>query len=217
MFPNRAETFQVRFTCCAVGLNYGQIDNSSTSVAMIGSGVPLEEPYLQYRLSILANEERKGLRAGRIPVNESYYVIGTADPTGTLNNDEVCVILYNGQISGKVLVYRNPGLDFGDVHILTAKYVEKMEEFVGNAKYGIFFSTKGKRSVGTEIANGDFDWVCRNPQLLHYFKASEPWKRKYSTPSKPSKKPGELSYDELETEIFSLLFATQKHRYIYSS
>ncbi|KAJ0515563.1 putative RNA-directed RNA polymerase [Helianthus annuus] len=198
-----------------VGLNYGQIDNSSTSVAMIGSGVPLEEPYLQYRLSILANEERKGLRAGRIPVNESYYLIGTADPTGTLNNDEVCVILENGQISGKVLVYRNPGLDFGDVHILTAKYVEKMEEFVGNAKYGIFFSTKGKRSVGTEIANGDFDgdlyWVCRNPQLLHYFKASEPWKRKYSTPSKPSKKPGELSYDELETEIFSLLFATQKH------
>ncbi|KAJ0881660.1 putative RNA-directed RNA polymerase [Helianthus annuus] len=198
-----------------VGLNYGQMDDSSTSVAMIGCGVPLEEPYLQFRLSIMANEERKALRSGKIPVNESYYLIGTADPTGTLNSDEVCVILDNGQISGKVLVYRNPGLDFGDVHIMNAKYVEKMEEFVGNAKYGIFFSTKGKRSVGTEIANGDFDgdtyWVCRNPQLLHYFKASEPWKRKYSTPKAPSKKPSELSHEELETELFSLLFKTQKH------
>nr|QCD25904.1 RNA-dependent RNA polymerase 3 [Helianthus tuberosus] len=198
-----------------VGLNYGQMDDSSTSVAMIGCGIPLEEPYLQFRLSIMANEERKALRSGKIPVNESYYVIGTADPTGTLNSDEVCVILDNGQISGKVLVYRNPGLDFGDVHIMNAKYVEKMEEFVGNAKYGIFFSTKGKRSVGAEIANGDFDgdtyWVCRNPQLLHYFKASEPWKRKYSTPKAPSKKPSELSYEELETELFSLLFKTQKH------
>ncbi|KAJ0745501.1 putative RNA-directed RNA polymerase [Helianthus annuus] len=198
-----------------VGLNYGQMDDSSTSVAMIGCGIPLEEPYLQFRLSIMANEERKALRSGKIPVNESYYVIGTADPTGTLNSDEVCVILDNGQISGKVLVYRNPGLDFGDVHIMNAKYVEKMEEFVGNAKYGIFFSTKGKRSVGTEIANGDFDgdtyWVCRNPQLLHYFKASEPWQRKYSTPKAPSKKPSELSPEELETELFSQLFKTQKH------
>lgn len=75
----------------------------------------------------------------------------------------------NGQISGKVLVYRNPGLHFGDIHILNAKYVEKLEEFVGNAKYGIFFSTKGRRSVGSEIANGDFDgdlyWVSRSPQV----------------------------------------------------
>ncbi|XP_076909458.1 putative RNA-dependent RNA polymerase 5 [Bidens hawaiensis] len=198
-----------------VGLNYAQMDDSATSVSMIGSGIPLDEPYLQYRLSILANEERKGLRAGRIPVNESYYLIGTADPTGTLNSDEVCVILENGQISGKVLVYRNPGLDFGDVHIMNAKYVEKLEEFVGNAKYGIFFSTKGERSVGTEIANGDFDgdtyWVCRNPQLLHYFKPSEPWKRKYSTPSAPRKKPRELSDEERENEILALLFASQKH------
>lgn len=70
------------------------MDDSATSVTMIGSGIPLDEPYLQYRLSILANEERKGLRGGKIPINESFYLIGTADPTGTLNSDEVCIILY---------------------------------------------------------------------------------------------------------------------------
>ncbi|KAI3775549.1 hypothetical protein L1987_50128 [Smallanthus sonchifolius] len=201
-----------------VGLNYGQMDDSATSVAMIGSGIPLDEPYLQYRLSILANEERKGLRSGKIPVDESFYLIGTADPTGTLNSDEVCVILENGQISGKVLVYRNPGLHFGDIHVLNAKYIEKLEEFVGSAKYGIFFSTKGKRSVGSEIANGDFDgdlyWVSRSPQLLHHFKVSEPWKRSYSTPSAPSKKPSELSYEELENELFTLLFSTLKQNIV---
>ncbi|KAI3714711.1 hypothetical protein L6452_21670 [Arctium lappa] len=201
-----------------VGLTYGQMDDSATSVAMIGCGIPLDEPYLKYRLSILANEERKGLRNGKIPINESFYLIGTADPTGILNSDEVCVILESGQISGKVLVYRNPGIHFGDIHILNAKYVAEMEDFVGNARYGIFFSTKGRRSVGSEIANGDFDgdlyWVSRNPQLLHHFKVSEPWERIYSTPSAPSKKPSELSHEELENELCTLLFATQKQNMV---
>ena len=75
----------------------------------------------------------------------------------------------NGQISGKVLVYRNPGLHFGDVHVLEAVYVKELEDVIGNAKFGIFFSTKGQRSVANEIANGDFDgdmyWVSRNPQV----------------------------------------------------
>ena len=75
----------------------------------------------------------------------------------------------NGQVSGKVLVYRFPGLHFGDIHVLNAVYLKELEDVVGNAKYGIFFSTKGKRSVASEIANGDFDgdmyWVSRNNQV----------------------------------------------------
>lgn len=75
----------------------------------------------------------------------------------------------NGQINGKVLVYRNPGLHFGDIHVLTAKYVEELVPVVGNAKYAIFFSCKGPRSVADEIAGGDFDgdmyWVSRNSQV----------------------------------------------------
>ena len=78
----------------AVGLNRAQMDDNATSVAMIGSGIPLDEPYLQHRLQILKNEEHKGLRGGKIPTDDSFYLYGTADPTGTLNSDEVCVILY---------------------------------------------------------------------------------------------------------------------------
>ncbi|KAM3270202.1 hypothetical protein P3S67_029559 [Capsicum chacoense] len=63
----------------------------------------------------------------------------------------------NGQVSGRVLVCRNPGLHFGDVHVMKARYVEELVDIVGDAKYGIFCFTKGPRSAATEIANGDFD------------------------------------------------------------
>ncbi|KAF7822249.1 pentatricopeptide repeat-containing protein [Senna tora] len=45
----------------------------------------------------------------------------------------------NGQISGDVLVYWNPGLHFGDIHILRATYVKGLESFVGHSRYAIFF------------------------------------------------------------------------------
>lgn len=67
------------------------------------------------------------------------------------------------------MVYRYPGLHFGDIHVLNAVYLKELEDVVGNAKFGIFFSTKGLRSVASEIANGDFDgdmyWVSKNNQV----------------------------------------------------
>ncbi|KAM7509580.1 hypothetical protein LguiA_020033 [Lonicera macranthoides] len=199
-----------------VALNHGEIDDDFTTTRMILSGVPLNEPSLQHRLSRLANEERKGLKGGKLPITESFYLMGTADPTGVLNQDQVCVILDNGQISGEVLVYRNPGLHFGDIHVLNAVYVKELEDVIGNAKYGIFFSTKGPRSVASEIANGDFDgdmyWVSRNPQLLKSFKASEPWTRIYSTPNAVKRKPSEFSSEELEHEYFQLFLNSRKQR-----
>lgn len=47
--------------------------------------------------------------------------------------------------------------------------MKELEDYIGNCKFGIFFSTKGRRSVANEIGNGDFDgdlyWVSRNPQV----------------------------------------------------
>lgn len=76
-----------------VSLIYGEMDEY-TVARMILSGIPLEEAFLQYRLSILMKEERKGLKEGRLPITDSYYLMGTADPTGLLNSDEVCIVLY---------------------------------------------------------------------------------------------------------------------------
>ncbi|XP_039174117.1 probable RNA-dependent RNA polymerase 5 [Eucalyptus grandis] len=72
-------------------------------------------------------------------------------------------------LRGKVLVYCNPGLHFGDILVLNATYVEALETKVGNSKYAIFFPTSGLRSLADEIAGGDFDgdmyWVSRSPQV----------------------------------------------------
>ncbi|KAI8565472.1 hypothetical protein RHMOL_Rhmol03G0262000 [Rhododendron molle] len=194
-------------------LNHGERDDDFTVARMILSGVPLNEPYLQYRISHLAKDERNALKGGKLPITESFYLIGTTDPTGLLKSHQACVILENGQISGDLLVYRNPGLHFGDIHRLEAVYVKELEEIVGNAKYAIFFSTKGERSVANEIANGDFDgdtyWISRNPELLESFKVSEPWRRIHSTPSVRSKMPNELSEEELEHELFQLFKKTR--------
>ncbi|MCL7051044.1 hypothetical protein MKW94_021514 [Papaver nudicaule] len=151
-----------------VSLSYGEMDDFLLA-RMILCGIPLGEPYLKDRLSVLMREEMKSLREGKFPMKESYYLMGTADPTGILKADEICIILDNGQISGDVLVYKHPGLHFGDIHIFKATYVKELEEFVGNAKFAIFFPTTGSRSIADEMANSDFDgdmyWVCRDKQI----------------------------------------------------
>ncbi|XP_019052370.1 PREDICTED: probable RNA-dependent RNA polymerase 3 isoform X1 [Nelumbo nucifera] len=195
-----------------VALKYGDMDDFLVS-RMILCGIPLEEPYLQTRLSVLMREERKGLKAGKIPMSECYYLMGTADPTGMLGMNEICVILDSGQISGKVLVYKNPGLHFGDIHVLTATYVKELESIVGNAKYAIFFPIKGPRSLADEMANSDFDgdlyWVSRNPQLLDYFRPSKPWKQTYSKKAPCHRKPIDFSAEELENQLFHLFLTTK--------
>lgn len=106
----------------------------------------------------------------RTPFAPCIYLCRSVDLTyyvALISYSSTCS--HHGQVSGKVLVYRNPGLHFGDVHVMKAIYLKELEEIVGNAKYGIFFSTKGWRSAPYEMATGDFDgdmyWVSRNPEV----------------------------------------------------
>ncbi|KAE7998673.1 hypothetical protein FH972_003192 [Carpinus fangiana] len=209
--------FSDRRAALKVSVCHGDMDDFCAT-RMILSGIPLDESFLQHWLSVLMKEEQRSLRGGKLPVPESYYLMGTADPTGILESDEVCVILDNGQISGKVLVYRNPGLHFGDIHVLKATYVKALESFIGNAKYAIFFSCKGPRSLADEIAGGDFDgdmyWVSRNPELLESYKGSKPWTPTSSLQNVPNhnvlnKKPSDFSAEELEEELFELFLTTR--------
>ncbi|KAJ4708521.1 RNA-dependent RNA polymerase [Melia azedarach] len=196
-----------------VSLNHGEMDDF-IATTMILSGISLDEPYLQYRLSILMKKEKKGLQSGKLPLTESYYLMGTVDPTGILKSNEVSIMLNDGQVSWeKVLVYRNPGLHFGDIHVLKAVYVEELQELVGTAKYAIFFPCKGPRSLADEIAGGDFDgdmyFVSRNPELLKHFRESERWVPTSSINILPNKRPSDFSPEELEHELFNLFLTTR--------
>ncbi|OIW03701.1 hypothetical protein TanjilG_29736 [Lupinus angustifolius] len=197
-------------------LNHGDMDDYNLS-EMILAGISLNEPFLQYHLSILAIEEKKRLRAGKLYVSDCFYLMGTVDPTGRLKRNEVCIIHENGQIRGPVLVYRNPGLHFGDIHMMQATYVEELESYVGHSKYAIFFPCVGPRSVADEIAGGDFDgdmyWVSKNPQLLQYFKSSDPWVERTAPCNAVSsdssvEEPSVIS-DELEEQLFGLYLRTR--------
>ncbi|GLU09929.1 hypothetical protein SLE2022_267640 [Rubroshorea leprosula] len=208
--------FSSKRAALKVALNCGWMDDL-IAARMILSGIPLNESHLQDRLSMMSTEEKKSIKGGKLPLNDCYYLMGTADPTGILEPGEVSVILENGQISGEVLVYRNPGLHWGDTHKLKAKYIEELEDFVGNAKYAIFFPCKGPRSLTDEMAGGDLDgdryFVSKNPQLLHYFKDSERWTPSSSTlnVNVSGKMPSELSARELEVELFKLFLRIRFH------
>ncbi|KAI5442021.1 hypothetical protein KIW84_011186 [Lathyrus oleraceus] len=199
-------------------VNHGEMDEYNAA-GMLLCGIPLDEPFLQHYLSRLVKAEKNKLRGGKIYLEDCFYVMGTVDPTANhcLKENQVCIIHENGQITGDVLVYRNPGLHFGDIHIMQATHVDGLESYVGHGKYAIFFPCVGPRSVADEIAGGDFDgdmyWVSKNPQLLQYFKKSDPWKE--SSPcnsvrlSSSVKKPSELLAVELEEELFKLFLETR--------
>ncbi|KAJ1282153.1 hypothetical protein BS78_03G028700 [Paspalum vaginatum] len=190
-----------------VAFNHVDLDDSM-SARMILSGIqPEDEAYLQSQLALMTKEERKGLKQGRIPIDECYNLMGTTDPTGSLKQDQVCVILDNGQLSGKVLVYKHPGLHFGDIHVLTATYIDGLEKIVGNSKYAIFFLVCGPRSLADEIANSDYDgdvyWVSRNPQLLECFEQrEEPWLGRIKLKKTEQKKPQDYPESKLESQLF---------------
>jgi RNA-dependent RNA polymerase len=76
-----------------VAFNHADMDDSM-SARMILSGIqPEDDAYLQSQLDLMTQEEREGIKQGRFPIDESYYLMGTTDPTGTLKPNEVCVIL----------------------------------------------------------------------------------------------------------------------------
>ncbi|KAH9800958.1 putative RNA-dependent RNA polymerase 3 [Citrus sinensis] len=181
------DSLHLLFSSQAVSFNYGGMDYDFTSARMILSGISLDEPYLQHRLSILMKEEKKSLQAGKLPVTESYYLMGTVDPTGILKSNEVCIILY-------------------------ATYVKELEDFVGTSKYAIFFPCNGPRSLADEIAGGDFDgdmyFVSRNPELLKHFKESERWMSTSKNLS-ANKRLIDFSLEELESELFKLFLNTR--------
>lgn len=82
----------------SVAIRNGESDDNGTTARMISAGVPLSGPHLQDRLAKLVNFERNSLKEGKLPISESFYLMGTVDPTGLLKANEVCVILYVGYL-----------------------------------------------------------------------------------------------------------------------
>lgn len=48
---------------------------------MLLAGFPMNHPYLQKNLRFHVQDRIKGLRRGCVPLEKSFYLMGTADPT----------------------------------------------------------------------------------------------------------------------------------------
>ena len=66
-----------------------------------------------------------------------------------------------------MLVFKHPGLHFGDMHVLNATYMEALKDYVGNAKYAIFFPINGPRSLADEIETVIMMVTCTGSQETH--------------------------------------------------
>ncbi|KAJ3702282.1 hypothetical protein LUZ61_005987 [Rhynchospora tenuis] len=186
--------------------NHSELDDYDLLLTMLDAGVPLCEPYLQYRLKDIITEKYKVLQEGKIPISNTYFLRGTADPTGTLSLNQVCVVSDEGQLSGDVLLYKYPGLHSSDIYKLQAVCLPEWEEIVGDSKYGIFFSTAGPCSLVDKMVNnnsgGDVYWVSQNPELLKKFTPSLPRLAPEENMSKKDSEqhiPSNMKKDEVES------------------
>jgi RNA-dependent RNA polymerase len=64
------------------------------AAGMLLCGIPLDEPFMRYHLSILAKAEKNRLRGGKLYLEDCFYLMGTVDPTEShcLKPNQVCII-----------------------------------------------------------------------------------------------------------------------------
>jgi RNA-dependent RNA polymerase len=147
------------------------MDLVQSTLQMLRSGIPMEEPGLRTNLLNLLTLMNKwdDLKKGKVPLENTFYLVGVPDPTGTLEKNEVVILRSDGALYGSVLVYRAPGKHPGDLHMVQAVKSQALEDIVGGGKNVIFFSVQGTRPLVHEIANGDFDgdlyWICHNQKV----------------------------------------------------
>ncbi|KAG0604472.1 hypothetical protein M758_10G174600 [Ceratodon purpureus] len=173
-------------------LAYEEVQNSDPeydtyrdeTFRMLEAGFPMNHPHLQRNLRYHMADKLKSLSRGCVPLKHSFYLMGTSDPTPEriLKPNQVAIAMESGKkIWGKVLVYKNPGKHWGDIHVFDAIWNKEFDKYVGQAGHTIFFSTQGDRPIVDEIAKADLDgdlfWICSNTELISQFTASKPWER----------------------------------------
>ncbi|KAK3433316.1 hypothetical protein EUGRSUZ_D00867 [Eucalyptus grandis] len=158
-------------------VNHGEKDGF-TAARMILSGIPLDETYLQNRLSILMNDEKKSLKGGRIPIPDSYYLMGTADPTGILKNKRthclpeaiVGVKIHDDLTVDPSLMKGNKSiLDFR--HFLDRAYQPRIKGSIQDKEQGVQLKLNQSASVPTlgqsmKINKDDQKHQVKKPKLV---------------------------------------------------
>jgi len=132
---------------------------SNEALRMLLAGHDPDEPHLVDILrKIKKGQLTKLKRKARIPLSESRLLLGVADHSQVLEENQVFIKvrlkdagLIN--ITGPVAICRNPCLHPGDFRVLTAVNEPSLKHLVDV----LVFPTKGNRPHADKIAGGDLD------------------------------------------------------------
>lgn len=134
-----------------------------TLADMLLAGFTQADPFVMAECRAHVRRLLVSLRSGQVPVEESGYAMGTADPTGLLPEGQVVYLRDGLAHSGDVLVYKSPGLHPGDVRKLRAVTLDGVvrETVVSGVSRKratlLIFSVRGARAEADKIANSDLD------------------------------------------------------------
>ncbi|CAM6095349.1 unnamed protein product [Calypogeia fissa] len=107
---------------------------AETTRHMLRAGIPMNDPGLHQNLVYIIKNKFKNFAIGRVPLDGTFYVMGTADPTGTLKSNEVAIFENGRPVTGNVGIHRHPGKHPGDPHIVDAVYSKALHDIVGGEK-----------------------------------------------------------------------------------
>eukprot|EP00026_Physarum_polycephalum_P001375 Phypoly_transcript_01376.p1 GENE.Phypoly_transcript_01376~~Phypoly_transcript_01376.p1 ORF type:complete len:1098 (-),score=75.38 Phypoly_transcript_01376:69-3362(-) len=143
-------------------------------IAMIESGFPLDEPFINATLHSIKSRYLQELRdRSRILIKDGCVLMGGLDESQLLNYGE-CFVQFTDPIThkpvlitGPVVVTKSPCYHPGDIRVLTAvSHPHMVEDFIDV----ILFPGKGKCAHPHEMSNGDLDgdtyYISWNSKLI---------------------------------------------------
>ena len=174
-------------------------DDYQMIMEMILAGQNMNDPFLRKKLQQIAKKSySKLLYKSAVPIEQSTYLMGVADPLNVLEENEVFIVGHT-KIVGDILISRNPCQHPGDIRKFTAVNNSELHDFVGyynrQSSGGVFFSTKGDRAPADLLSNGDYDgdlfWICWDQELVKLmdenfgaapvdFADAQKWNEKYN-------------------------------------
>ncbi|KAJ1384509.1 RNA-dependent RNA polymerase, eukaryotic-type [Sesbania bispinosa] len=89
------------------------------------------------------------------------------------NLDELNVVYSNktATLKGNILVYKKSGLDFCDIKVMQAIFVENLHCYVGDGDNALFLPHEGSSSMPDDIAKGDIApevyWISKNRRTIN--------------------------------------------------
>ncbi|GJP35607.1 hypothetical protein CLOM_g20104 [Closterium sp. NIES-68] len=182
---------------------------SMQPLQMLACGIPLSEPYLQDALQKRLKNAAESLEKGHVAAERSYYLMGVADPTGTLQPDQVVVLLKDGPVTGPCVMYRSPSLHPGHLRRMNAVHSPAIAALLPpGARYCVIFPVTGARSVTDTMSGGDLDGdtflVCFHPQVTSTFQEMDPPPRTVRVPVDGGKAPAALKPGDLEKALLAV-------------